>query len=50
MKKLLSILTIMAITFTCISCSSKTSTAYSGAGSNPENAVGGGAAALSHRN
>lgn len=41
MKKLLSILMILAITFTCISCSSKTTAASSGAGSNPENAVGG---------
>ena len=41
MKKLLSFLMILAITFTCISCSSKTNAASSGAGSNPENAVGG---------
>lgn len=47
MKKLLSFLMILAITFTCISCSSKTTAASSGTGSNPENAVGGEAAALS---
>ena len=38
MKKLLSFLMILAITFTCISCSSKTTAASSGAGLNSEHA------------